>query len=76
MPEGSFYVFPSIEKTGMDSVLFAKKLLKEQRVAVVPGTAFGSEGKGHVRMSYASKMSDLKEAGLRMERFLRKYAKV
>lgn len=74
MPEGAFYVFPSIEKTGMDSVEFAKRLLKKEKVAVVPGTAFGSEGKGHIRISYASKMSDLKEAGLRLERFLRKNA--
>lgn len=75
MPEGAFYVFPSIEKTGMDDVEFAKKLLKEEKVAVVPGTAFGSEGNGHIRISYASKMSDLKEAGLCMERFLVKYAR-
>ncbi|MFH1854766.1 MAG: pyridoxal phosphate-dependent aminotransferase, partial [Candidatus Omnitrophota bacterium] len=42
-----------------------------EKVAVVPGTAFGSEGKGHVRISYASNMSDLKEAALRMERFIK-----
>ncbi|MFH1854714.1 MAG: aminotransferase class I/II-fold pyridoxal phosphate-dependent enzyme [Candidatus Omnitrophota bacterium] len=71
MPEGAFYAFPSIEKAGMNSVDFAKKLLKREKVAVVPGTAFGSEGKGHVRISYASNMSDLKEAALRMERFIK-----
>lgn len=71
-PEGAFYVFPSIEDTGMDCMRFAKDLLKKQKVAVVPGTAFGPEGRGHIRVSYASNMSDLKEACLRMERFLRR----
>jgi len=75
MPEGAFYVFPSIKNTGMDCIKFAKKLLEKEKVAVVPGTAFGSEGSGHVRMSYASCMSDLKEACLRIERFLKKSGK-
>ncbi|MBU1061348.1 MAG: aminotransferase class I/II-fold pyridoxal phosphate-dependent enzyme [Candidatus Omnitrophica bacterium] len=70
-PDGAFYVFPSIENTGMDSLEFAKKLLKKEKVAVVPGTAFGSQGKGHIRISYASCMSDLKEACVRIERFLK-----
>jgi aminotransferase len=74
MPEGAFYAFPSIEKTGMNSSEFAKGLLKKEKVAVIPGTAFGSEGKGRIRISYASNMSDLKEACLRLERFLRKNA--
>ncbi|MEE8317688.1 MAG: aminotransferase class I/II-fold pyridoxal phosphate-dependent enzyme [Candidatus Omnitrophota bacterium] len=74
-PEGAFYVFPSIKNTGMDCLTFAKRLLKEKKVAVVPGTAFGPQGKGHIRISYASKMSDLKEACLRIERFLIKNAK-
>ena len=74
-PDGTFYVFPSIENTGMDCVEFAKKLLKKERVAVVPGVAFGSEGKHHVRMSYATSMPDLKEACLRIERFLRSNAR-
>ncbi|HDP16496.1 MAG TPA: aminotransferase class I/II-fold pyridoxal phosphate-dependent enzyme [Candidatus Omnitrophica bacterium] len=74
MPEGAFYAFPSIEKTGMDSCEFAEGLLKKEKVAVIPGTAFGSEGKGRIRISYASNMPDLKEAGLRLERFLRKNA--
>lgn len=71
-PDGAFYVFPSIEATGMDCLEFAKRLLKEEKVAVVPGTAFGSEGRGHIRISYASNMSDLREACLRIERFLKK----
>jgi aminotransferase len=70
-PEGAFYVFPSIKNTGMDCLEFAKRLLKEKKVAVVPGTAFGPQGKGHIRISYASKMSDLKEGCLRIERFLK-----
>jgi aminotransferase len=51
---------------------FAKGLLKKEKVAVVPGTAFGVQGKGHIRISYASSMPDLKEACVRIERFLRK----
>jgi len=70
-PEGAFYAFPSVKNTGMDSVEFAKKLLKKERVAVVPGTAFSREGKEHIRISYATGMSDLKEACVRIERFLR-----
>lgn len=71
-PDGAFYVFPSIKNTGMNSIEFAKKLLTQEKVAVVPGTAFGSQGKGHVRMAYASSMPDLKEACVRIERFLKK----
>lgn len=74
LPEGAFYIFPSIEKTGMDSAGFARELLKEEKVAVVPGTAFGSEGKGHIRISYASNISALREAVLRMQRFLKRHA--
>jgi aminotransferase len=71
-PEGTFYVFPSIENTGMDCVEFAKALLRNKKVAVVPGTAFGKQGKGHIRISYASNMLDLREACLRMEKFLKR----
>jgi len=71
-PEGAFYVFPSMENTGMDCMSFAKRLLKKEKVAVVPGAAFGPQGKGHIRISYASNMSDLKEACLRIERFLKR----
>ncbi len=73
-PEGAFYVFPSIKGTGMNCIEFSKELLRKEKVAVVPGTAFGSQGEGHIRISYASNMQDLKEACVRMERFLKKNA--
>jgi aminotransferase len=71
MPEGTFYVFPSIKNTGMRSVEFAKSLLQKEKVAVVPGTAFGSQGEGHIRIAYASSMENLKEATERMGHFLK-----
>ncbi len=71
-PQGAFYAFPSIRKTGLSSVDFASRLLKAQSVAVVPGTAFGPEGEGHVRISYASAFDQLKEALVRIEAFLKK----
>ena len=74
-PEGAFYVFPSIEDTGMGCVEFAKELLKKEKVAVVPGTAFGSQGKGYIRISYATNMPDLKEACLRIERFVHRVSR-
>lgn len=70
-PEGAFYVFPSIKNIGMGSVEFAKRLLKKEKVALVPGTAFGSQGEGHIRISYASSMDNLKEATQRIEHFLK-----
>ncbi|KKM09199.1 aromatic amino acid aminotransferase [Clostridiales bacterium PH28_bin88] len=69
-PKGAFYVFPSIEVTGMASEEFAEKLLHEELVAVVPGSAFGEAGEGHIRLSYASSVSQLTEALNRMERFV------
>lgn len=69
-PQGAFYVFPSIKKTGMNSMDFSRRLLEEQKVAVVPGTAFGSAGEGYVRISYASSLENLKEALRRMNVFL------
>jgi aminotransferase len=69
-PLGAFYAFPSIRRTGLTSKQFAKALLADQRVAVVPGDAFGEAGEGHVRCSYASSISDLREALARMEAFL------
>jgi len=74
-PEGAFYVFPSIKNTGMDCMRFAKELLNKEKVAVVPGTAFGLREKDHIRISYASNMSDLKEASRRIEHFLKKNAR-
>ena len=61
-PKGAFYLFPSIQSTGLSSMDFAKKLLEEQRVAVVPGTAFGPCGEGYIRCCYATSMEELKEA--------------
>ncbi|MGI5816701.1 MAG: aminotransferase class I/II-fold pyridoxal phosphate-dependent enzyme [Armatimonadota bacterium] len=69
-PMGAFYAFPSIRATGLSSQQFAKALLADQRVAVVPGDAFGEAGEGHVRCSYASSISDLREALSRIEAFL------
>jgi len=71
MPEGTFYVFASIKTTGMSSAEFAKKLLFKEKVAVVPGTAFGSQGEGYIRIAYASSMDNLKEAAQRIEHFLK-----
>lgn len=68
--KGAFYMFPSIRSTGMDSETFCNTLLKEQKVAVVPGTAFGDSGEGHVRISYSYSMNHLKEACDRMRIFL------
>ena len=70
-PEGTFYVFPSIKKTGLKAMDFAQRLLKEEKVAVVPGTAFGKGLDDYIRISYASSLDNLKEALLRMERFLK-----
>lgn len=70
-PQGAFYVWPSIKSTGLRSIDFASRLLKAEKVAVVPGTAFGASGEGHIRISYASSMDDLKEALLRTRRFVR-----
>ena len=72
-PEGAFYVFPSIKKFGMTSDEFALKLLEEEKVAVVPGTAFGDCGEGYLRISYAYSLNDLKRALERMERFVKRH---
>ena len=74
-PKGAFYAFPSIKRTGMSSQQFAEELLKEERVAVIPGDAFGPSGEGYVRCSYASSMENLKEALRRMERFAARHIK-
>ncbi len=70
MPQGAFYVFPRIADTGLTSEEFARRLLEEQRVAVVPGTAFGACGEGHVRCSYATSMREIEEAMGRIKTFL------
>ena len=71
MPQGAFYVFPSIRHTGMSSEEFCEKLLEQEKVAVVPGTAFGSSGEGFVRISYAYSIDEIRTALQRIERFLR-----
>jgi aminotransferase len=70
-PEGTFYVFPCIKNTALDSLEFAQKLLKEQKVAVVPGTAFGKQYDDYIRISYATSFDSLKEALSRIENFLK-----
>ena len=70
-PQGAFYVFPSIKRFNMSSEEFATKLLEEQKIAIVPGTAFGECGEGYVRVSYAYSMDRLKEAISRIEKFVR-----
>ena len=72
-PEGAFYVFPSIQSTGMTSDEFCETLLKEEKVAVVPGTAFGECGEGFIRCSYAYSVDALKEATARIERFVQRH---
>lgn len=69
-PQGAFYAFPSIKRSGLSSMDFAKGLLKKERVALVPGTAFGPSAEGYVRISYASSLSNIKEALARIKRFL------
>jgi aminotransferase len=70
-PLGAFYVFPNVTATGLDSQAFARGLVQEAGVAVVPGTVFGRCGEGHVRATYATSMDNLKEALARIERFAR-----
>jgi aminotransferase len=72
-PGGAFYAFPSIKSTGLSSEEFCEKLLKEQRVAVVPGNAFGESGEGYIRCSYASSKEEIKEAIQRIGRFVEPY---
>lgn len=74
-PKGAFYAFPSIKCTGMTSEEFAERLLTEQKVAVVPGSAFGKCGEGFVRCCYATSLADIKEALTRMKRFVNKHRK-
>ncbi|GAB4523135.1 MAG: aminotransferase class I/II-fold pyridoxal phosphate-dependent enzyme [Anaerolineales bacterium] len=72
-PHGAFYAFPNIATSGMDDETFAQKLLEEERVAVVPGSAFGPGGEGFVRCSYATAYEDIEEALRRMARFMRRH---
>ncbi len=70
VPQGTFYVFPSIRSTGLDALTFAEDLLKKKRVAIVPGEAFGSHLEHHVRIAFASSYDSLKEAVKRMKEYL------
>ena len=74
-PFGAFYVFPCIKEFGMTSDEFATKLLQEEKVAVVPGTAFGQCGEGFLRISYAYSIDDLKIALGRMQNFIDRHRK-
>lgn len=73
-PKGAFYIFPDIRATDMTSAEFCEKLVQEEKVAVVPGSAFGENGEGFVRISYAASMETIEEALRRMARFVKKYA--
>ncbi len=69
-PKGAFYVFPDVRSTGLSSEEFCERFLREEKVAVIPGSAFGPGGEGFVRACYASSMKDLAEAMARLDNFL------
>ena len=71
MPEGAFYMFPSIRKTGLSSEEFCTRLLREKNVAVIPGNAFGESGEGFVRCCYAASMKNIAKALSRIEEFVK-----
>ena len=74
-PFGAFYVFPCIKEFGMTSEEFATRFLEEEKVAAVPGTAFGDSGEGFLRISYAYSLENLKEAIGRLAHFVEKLRK-
>lgn len=74
-PLGAFYVFPCIRSLGMTSEEFCQKLLEEEKVAVVPGNAFGESGEGFIRCSYAYSIKNIEEALIRIERFVKRHKK-
>lgn len=74
-PKGAFYVFPSIRHTGMTSEEFCERLFFEEKVAVVPGNAFGESGEGFIRCCYAASYSEIEEALERIERFLKRHSR-
>ena len=74
LPRGSFYAFPCVEATGLNEVDFCHRLLREQEVAVVPGTAFGVHGRNHVRASFSTSYEKLVEASERIEHFVQSLA--
>jgi len=75
MPQGAFYAFPKIGDTGLDDEMFAQNLLHEERVAVVPGSAFGAGGSGFVRCSYATKYDQIEQALERIDQFVKRCGK-
>ena len=74
-PFGAFYIFPSIKNFGMTSEEFATKLLEEEKLAVVPGSAFGECGEGFIRISYAYSIDNLRIAMSRIESFAKRHLK-
>jgi len=74
-PMGAFYVFPSIKSTGMTSDEFCEKLLMEEKVLTVPGTAFGACGEGYIRATYANSYENIAEAMRRIKRFVSRHSK-
>jgi aminotransferase len=72
-PKGAFYAFPSVAKTGMNEHDFAERLLLEEHVAVIPGSAFGFGGEGHIRCAYAASIENIEKALERMQRFMRRH---
>jgi aminotransferase len=72
-PRGAFYAFPSVAKSGLDETGFADKLLEEEHVAVIPGSAFGASGAGFVRLCYATAYEKIEQALERMGRFMRRH---
>lgn len=75
VPQGAFYAFPNIEATGMDEYVFAEELLNQYKVAVVPGSVFGSGGEGFIRCSYATSYEKISEALERIESFIKPFIK-
>ena len=74
-PEGAFYVFPCIKHTGLTSLEFCERLLEEQNVACVPGSAFGNAGEGYIRISYAYSIDEIKMALAKIEIFMEQFKK-
>ncbi len=72
-PKGAFYAFPSIRRTGMTEHEFCETLLKEERVAVIPGSAFGGGGEGHIRCAYAASVENIEKALERLYRFMQRH---
>jgi len=70
LPQGAFYAFPSIKKTGLSSEEFSEELLKKEKVVVIPGNTFGECGEGHIRCSFATSLNDIENAIARMKRFI------